>query len=363
MLIAFHEEYLLLIRTCALFCILVMLFNLYDYLSRKRRHNNHQKRTRRIADILESYDQAGEAEQKKQRRALTRMLYRPVGILGLQAALDELKWESSDQIPPKAKELLGDLLIKVFFVYRASEDYVRSLLIDVIIRCGIASDRLNGWLLEYAESNNLLLKTEALRCICIQRNPEMIVRALERISRKPLFFSNKLITDTLMTFHGDNALLLEKLWAALDSFSPEIQVSVLQLLASKDDGSYAGKLLRLLESEKTDMEVRLAAIKYFSGVNAPECVAQLAELLTSETWEYAAVAAKVLENYDCSSVFDALKAGVCSKNWYVRNNCARTIVNSCSSAQAREALEVSDRYGRNSVRYALEIKEKEAVAL
>ena len=364
MLGAFQESYLTLVKICALFCMLIMSYSLYDHLTRKRKARRQAKRAGQIRKILEQYAEPSKAKQKRQSRRLMRWLKNPMGLLALVTAMDEMGWTDSSKITPQTRWMLCDLLTELYIkVYRKTEIYVQGLLINLLIRCDASSSRLKQILLKCLESNQPLLRVEALRCICGQRNRKMLILALERISREPLPFSNKLITDTLMTFQGNSERLMEELWQALPGYSPEIQVTVLQAIAAMDGSAYAERVLAMVRNTKVDMEVRIAAIKYFGTIEAPECVPVLAQMLSAETWEYAAVAAKILEKYDCCSVFQELKQGICSRNWYVRSNCARTIVHACDPQQIREAMLVDDRYGRDSVRYAMEMARKEEVAV
>lgn len=359
MLIAYHEGYLYLIKVCALFCVMVLAYSLFNHVTQGHRDIRQAKRTQKVKELLTEYaDTDPKAQEMKQE--MNRILRKPMGLLALMNALDDLGWTESTQIPNETRWMLSDLLTELYVtVYRKPEPYVHGMLLTLFIRCDISSSRIKARLLDYLEQPELLIRIEALRYICAQRNRKLVQLALIRISRKHIPFSNKLITDSLMDFKGDKHLLAEQLWENLGKFSPEIQVSVLQMLTAMEDPGHAQQVQAILQNEKTDMEVRIAAIKYFGSVHVPECVPVLAELLTEETWEYAAIAAKSLAAYDCSGVFAQLKKGISSRNWYVRTNCAGAIVRGCSAQQVREALDVADRYGRDSVQYALNMIQKE----
>lgn len=362
MLVAYHEGYLFLIKVCALFCVLVLAYSLYSHLTLGRREKQQKKRIEALKALLAGYEEAVPNVKKKQTGRIANILKKPVGLLALLGALDELGWMESDQIPPRTRLLLCEQLTELYVKkYRRSEVYVHSLLINLFIRCDVTSSRVKALLLDCLDSTQLLVQIETLRCICAHRNRKMVLIALERISREKLPFSNKLITDTLMTFRGDRKALMEELWQNLLKFSPEVQVSVLQMLSAMGDAGYAKRVLQLMSHPKTDMEVRIAGIKYFADARDEACVPVLADYLSDDTWEYAAVAARTLANYDCSGIFDRLLKGTGDRNWYVRTNCAAAIVRACRADQVQEALNTADRYGRDSVRYALNMMQKEEV--
>lgn len=364
MLVAYHEGYLFLIKVCALFCVLIMVYSLFNHLTQGRRDQRQKNRARKLREQLLAFADADSGAQKQMTKRFVQILKQPMGLLALLAALEELEWKRSDCIPPRTRQMLCDVLTELYVKkYRRAEVYVHGLLLTLFIRCDATSSRLKALLLECLEQPQLLIRVEALRCICAQGNRKMVGIALERLSREKLHFSNKLITDTLMDFRGDKALLMAQLWQELPKFTPEIQVSVLQMLSAMGDTGYAGKVLELMQAPKTDMEVRIAAIKYFAAAKAPECVPVLAGLLSENTWEYAAVAARTLACYDCTGIYEVLKQGISNRNWYVRTNCAAAIVRACSPQQVQDAQNVADRYGRDSVRYALDMMKKEGEAV
>lgn len=361
MLVAYHEGYLLLIKICALFCILVMAYSLYTHLTQGLREKRQIRRIEKLCRILKAH---ADPSARDQSRTVRRLLSNPMGLLALLTALDHLGWKDSTRIPPKTRWMLCEVLTERYEKrYRRAETYIHGLLITLFIRCDATSSRLKVLLLNCLDSRQPLIRVEALRCICAHRNRKAVVAALERIGRERLPFSNRLITDTLMKFQGDWDALNEELWAAMSRFAPEIQVSVLQLLASRQETAFASRVLELMQQPKTHMEVRIAAMKFFGDVHCPDCVPVLASFLSTDTWEYAVVAAKTLANYDCTGILDALLKGICDRNWYVRTNCATAIVRGCPEHLIERALQVPDRYGRDSVQYALTLNKKEEMAI
>ena len=363
MLIAYHEWFLYLIAVCSLFCILVVVYSLFNYLTQNMQTKRQHKKRMQVKESLECFADKTEKEKKKVIRRISRIIRTPRGLLALLEALDELGWMRGELIPCITRQMLCDRLTEISLKhYRREADYIQGLLFTLYIRCDNTSSRLKDVLLKNLDSSHLLVRIEALRCVCAQRNRKLVVNALRRFNKRTFYFDNKLITDTLMTYTGDRGLLAEELWKEMQNFQPEIQVSILHFMSTIKDCSFASDILELVKNEKADKEVHIAAMKYFGEVHVEECVPVLAEFLKSEEWEYAAVAASVLNQYDCQGIFNVLLQGISNRNWYVRSNCARTIVNACSAQQINEALNSSDRYGCDSVRYALKTMKKEESA-
>lgn len=364
MLVSFHESYLFLVEVCALFCILTMVYSLFSYLTQGLQKRHQKKKVEAAKKILETYPVILKKKQERQKRKLAVILRKPKGLLALSKALDEIGWKDSTDMYPAVRRLLCEVLTEEYLkVYQKEDEAVQGLLISLITRCDASSSRLKQILLKNLEARNLLVRIETLRCICAQRNRKLMLQAIQCINEKPQYFNNKLLTDVLIEFKGNRQLLMEQMWENLWLYSADIQVSILQMMTILRAEEFSENVFGLVDDETVNKETRIAAIKYFGNVHMPKYALKLSRFLTDPVWEYGAVAAKVLEEYDCTEIFPSLLEGSSSRNWYVRNNCARTIVLSCRQDQIEKALLVKDRYTRDSIRYALEIKEREAEAV
>lgn len=360
MLVSFHESYLLLVQICALFCGLTMVYSIFEYLTRGIRQKHQMKKTELLKEILTGYADSQEKKQKEMHRRMFRILKHPNGLLALMTALNEMGWDDSRKMNQQTRRELCELLTERYiYIHHKEDEAVQGLGIALITRCDASSSRLKRLLLKNLEAQNLLVRIETLRCISAQRNRKLMLLALECINRNPHYFSNKLLTDTLIEFKGNKKALMEEIWENLEKYSPDIQVSVIQMITFLEEESFAERIYETLDNAAADKEVRIAALKYFQAVHRPEYKKRIAEFLLDSSWEYGAVAANVLRSYDCKEVFGELLKGSVSRNWHVRNNCAKTIAACCSKEQIKKALLMDDRYGRESIAYALEIVERE----
>lgn len=360
MLVSFHESYLLLVELCALFCVLTMAYNLYDHMTAPLRRRKQNRRVEALREQLDAYAWGEEEGQKKSLKKISKILNHSNGILALSAALNEIGWDESAGMDPLTRRTLCELLTEKYIkIYRKEDESVQGMLISLLTRCDASSSRLKWIMLENLKAKNLLVRIETLRFISSQRNRKLMILALEAIQGQPQYFSNKLLTDTLLEFQGDKKMLLEEIWENQVAYSQNIKVAILQTITVMKEESFAERIYEIVEDQEADKELRIAGLKYFQSVSRPEYVKTFAEFLTNPTWEYGAVAANVLRNYDCTEVFDQLLEGSASRNWYVRNNCAKTIVACCKWEQIRRAMRSEDRYSRDSIQYAWDTVEKE----
>lgn len=359
MIEVFYESYLLLVKICVVFCVLVMIYSLREYLSRRIREKKQRNHVQLLEKILSRYAQCGKQEQERLYEKIFDILKHPKGLLVLITALEELGWESHYKMDAVTRRVLCMQLTELYInKYNKSDEAIQSLLISLLIRCDASSSRLKQILLKNLEAKNLLVRIETLRCISSQRNRKIMIQALEIIDRQPQHFSNKLLTDALIEFQGSRELLMEEMWKNRVHYSTDLQVSMIQMMTMLKSESFAERVYEIADDKTVNKEVRIAAIKYFGHVLRPEYINRLASFLTDPVWEYGAVAANVLRNYECTEIFESLLKGSASRNWHVRNNCAKTIVACCSREQIREAIQGEDRYSRDSIIYACETAER-----
>lgn len=360
MLVSFHESYLLLVELCALFCVLTMFYSLYEHLTRGIRRKRQNRRAAILQRLLADSEKSQGAKREKYRKKLSHILQRPNGVLALTTALDEIGWEDSAGMDPVTRRILCELLTeKYIHIYQKEDEAVQGMLISLLIRCDVSSSRLKKSLLRNLEAKNLLVRIETMRYISAQRNRRLVLQVLESINRQPQYFSNKLLTDTLLEFQGDRKALMEELWENLAAYSQNIQIAVIEMLTVLREEAFAERICAVAKDPDKDKEIRIAALKYFQTVHRPEYMKIFVPYLTGPVWEYGAVVANVLRSYDCTGFFEQLLKGCASRNWYVRNNCARTIVACCSREQIERAVHVEDRYSKDSIRYVWETMERE----
>ena len=113
MLIAYHEWYLYLIEVCSLFCILVVVYSLFNYLTQNMQTKRQHKKRMQVKESLERFADNTEKEKKKVIRRISRIIRTPRGLLALLEALDELGWMRGELIPCITRQMLCDRLTEI----------------------------------------------------------------------------------------------------------------------------------------------------------------------------------------------------------------------------------------------------------
>ena len=359
MIVSFHEGYLLIVIACALFCLLSLIYSVINRFTESGREERLEKRAKLMADMLYLYPEKEQQEQQDITKKIYKMLWRNSGVLALLKAMDQLHWTSADKIPPMSRQTLCEILLERYSrTYKNSDPMVQGVMIELCIRADVSSSMLKAHLLKQLDAHDMVLRTECFRCIASQQDRQLMLKALTKVSGKNISFTSKMLTDILMEYEGDIEKLMNTLFPKINQFSLEIQVAVIQVLTNLRLSDYAESVLHFLKDPDNEKESRLAAIKYFEAVHYEPCVSVLLEYLKNDSWEFEAVAARVLNSYDCSFAFPVLMESLTSQNWYVRNSCAGIIVNHCTADQIQQALHSEDHYAADSIRYALSQNDK-----
>ena len=361
MLSSFYGSYLLFIEICGLLCLLVNLYNFARYLSSGARERIHKKRVGKVLALLTAGEEddskayAKESQDRKPGMKLTRLLRRTAYVRTLSDALLQKGWSQEEGIPCNVRIMISAALASSLQRYDKMDDPIRALVVSVGSRSGMSTGAYRRFLLACLSENPMYLRIAALRGCAEQGSEELMLQALRFVDVRQADFSIKLLTDVLMLYQNRRDHLFEVMWRKLPNYSQNLVCAFLAVLTNEKDAGFAKRILGLMTDGTADMEVRIAAIKYFEQVPYPAAQEQIVSFLSAEDWEYAAVAARVLRQYDCQNCGEPLLKSLSSRNWYVRYNSAMTLVkNRPDLIEAAESCD--DRYARDIVRYALDVE-------
>ena len=359
MITSFYESYLLLVELCALFCVLVNVYNFARYLSQGFRERRQMKREKLLTVWFQSYAEIAEVLSQREDRWLVKKLRKGFRhgrwLLAADSALRRLMWTRPKTVPERLRRILRDALLHNFRRFEHFDDPARGLVINVSVYSGLESRRLQRYLTDCMKRKPLYLRITALRGCAAQRDEALMLDVLDLVNRQDGDYSTKLLTDILMEYAGDQKRLAEQMWLRLPGYSQALGCAYIGFLTYARNEAFCVRLLELIQNGSEEKELRIAAIKYFGAVPMPEAEPVLARILDEEEWEYAAVAARTLQNYPSGAYGDILVRSLSSRNWHVRYNSAMALV-ACHPERVEEALHSEDRYARDILRYALDAR-------
>lgn len=216
--------------------------------------------------------------------------------------------------------------------YLTQESAVRAFYAYLCRRCLLGGpepeDPITRNMLYLVTDPSLYCRENSLSALYTFGGAEAVAQALIRLSRAGVLHSAKLITDGLLSFHGDRQQLSDVLWEHWADFLPFYQTAIVNYLRMSDS-RFCQRLLPLLEEEEEDREMRLAIVRYFRKNQyepARELLQRLVRSSPTEGWEFAALAALSLESYSGDDTEKVLQEALSHRNWYVRRNAAEALL-------------------------------------
>lgn len=332
---------------CIYLCLCMMLFDLYLLVFHqvdKRLTPRRDKKVRLLFAGQIGRLGAGQPLDAKGQKWLMRFLTRPRGLDAFLSAMGTLGADGVERLIPYYAACLPMLESLVRKTRKEPKEY-RAQLAYVLYRMDLGKNPeladaashtrlhdLSEAILEDVIGESVYLRENTLRAVITIGRPKAVRHALQLLARHPLLVNHQLLADDLLLFPGNPRTLLDLLHSQFEDFCPMLQVSCINYMRLLKDGCSQERFIpamqRRLESDETNGEVRLAAIRFFASHPLPAAKPALLRLLADDksAYNFAAVAAMALKAYPGQDTVASLVRGLSSRNWYVRFNCADSLL-------------------------------------
>ena len=350
-----------------LVCISMLVFNgLYSLhlRSEERRLNRKVARIDHLVSLQLQLLSRGQPLDQRHLRRLGKKLARVNNLLAFDHFLEQQ--DSSGEIFQSYLKYLQPVFLHLAAVYRRREDtqaaYFCHFLSRHQLQRHMQMDQIQQVVASYLERDGLYCRVNALKALCAFGSPDTVAGALLiRERRQGAILHEKVITETLLSYTGDARRLIALLWARFDQYPLPIQRGILDYIRFKS-GDYCPQMLEILQNDRRDKELRLAAIRYFGRYPYPPARGLLLTFVSDQEpahWEFAAISASALVRYPGQEVTDALSQAMHSSNWYVRYNAAASLeASGLSYEELFGVVAGSDRYAREMLTYRLEERQR-----
>lgn len=346
-------------------CLSMIVFNVAYAMALRSSQPRMERRKRRLAGAVETQLRRlgqGKPLERRHLSTLQRRLRRVNSLTAFDQVLRPLFARQAED--PRVAEYLTQLqpcILALALVYQRRESiqaaYFSYFLSRYMAQKHMSIQSIQDVLLSYMAKENLYCRVNALQALCSFGSARHILTALEILDRGTVFFHEKILTETLLSYTGNHDELIALLWTRMDSLTPHTQLALLNYIRFRS-GGYTREMMALMADPARDKEVSLAAIRYFGRYPYPPALPLLLSFAQDRDltrWEYATVAVSSLARYQGPQVVQALKQTLHSPNWYVRCAAAASL-----EAQHMDYLELmdivdgSDRYAREIMTYQLE---------
>lgn len=347
-------------------CVSMIVFNCACvFVFRRQERTLHWRSARAMIAIRRQLLrlQAGDAVEQEHLTQLQKGLRRTRGLMVFDDALDHLRQQEPVLLAPYLRAL-QPVIAGLAADHHYRTPMKRAYFAYVIRKYGFAADApaspVVDLLLALLQEPSLYCRENALLALYSTGDYALVSRALHLVDTSGRFHHAKLLTDGLLTFHGDKQALGERLWAEFDTFSVGMQGVLLDFFRF-GGVRLSEELLGLLADGSRDDELRFSCIRYFGKYPDPSAYPLLlafAEQPGARRWEYAAIAVSSLAAYPDARTIEVLKSSLYSENWYIRFNAAKSLEDSFGlSWQAlSDVMDSGDRYAREIVQYRLDLQ-------
>lgn len=336
-------------------CVSLLLFNISYILRSKNREELQRRRVRhwekQLQKAAEATSDAGVIPHATRRMLVAKL----VNIYDLMAFMSAAEPKLQD---PQVRQLLDGfypVFVDLGKVYGKMPPMERAFFAYVVSMCRPVNpkegDQLGEILLEMLDDSTVYCRENVLQALYAMGNPNTVEKALSRLDSNGWYHHPNLLSDGLASFQGDREALARQLWAKCQSWNEFTQAGIVRFAASITD-SMQEPFLEALQDKSTQNETMFALVRYFQRRPCDKALPKLCELARSGANGGPAIAAcAALANYPCKASVEALKVALCSRNWYIRKNAARSLVSlNVPMAQLRE-LAANDRYAREMLEY------------
>lgn len=346
-------------------CASMIVFNIVSIFVFDQKERQLNKRSVHFEEhVTEQFERTvrGEHVSEEHKRYLAKKLRKVSNLM----AFDETMKRLGSQNRGKESVYLEDMtpvFVNLIYRYQKKNELKAAYFSYILQKYAIIRNKniksVNEVLLGYIKKSNLYCRENALKALYSTGSVEYVMKALKLLEYdRNTYHSPKLLSDGLLTFAGSHEALIAEIWNQFSIFSVENKVALLNYIRFYS-GAYGEKMLDVLKEEAQDAEVHYACIRYFGKYPDDKAYPLLVAYVEHEEerpWEYAAVAAAALSVYPGQQTIDALKKGLCSRNWYVRLNAAKSLnALGMEYKDLKDVFEGDDQYAKEILFYQLDV--------
>lgn len=329
------------------------------------------KQSNEFINLFNSYK--NKKVDEKHLKIISKKLLRVNNLQAFDMAMEKLAEEDKEALNKYLIELTPvfiDLTIK----YHGKEEIQAAYFPYIIKKYKLFKETDNkavlDTLLDLVSHYSVYTRENALEALYSTANAEAVVKALHIIDKNNLYHNNHLLHEGLLTFEGDEDELANRLWQDFYEFKEEMQVSFLNYFSlRKDGGKYCDLVIDVMNKAKRNSETYYACLKYYEAHPEPKVYEIIKEQLRTDDYSdfvCRSLCAKALGCYNLQEAKDILIELLHDKNWYVRNNAAKSLEKqNVEYLELIDIFEGSDRYARDMMNYSLmhrSLREKQKYA-
>ena len=181
------------------------------------------------------------------------------------------------------------------------------------------------YLVQSCDDKSVFVQINALKALAKLENERYFLEGLRTIMKSSSLIHEKVISDNIYSIGMKNSTINKLLVFEINNANDDLKKIIINQFLSTNFNESKDIVYKLLKNENTELEVKLACIKYFTVIKYEKAKNILLDLLNDEMWEVRALTATALKNYKSDYVESKLKESIKDPVWYVRQNSARSL--------------------------------------
>lgn len=215
-------------------------------------------------------------------------------------------------------------------------------------------------MLEFLKEKSIYCRENAMKAIYSFGDANLLVDAIKILDGRGSSIHKKLLTDGILSFSGNHNELSKILWENFERFSDQIKVVIVDYFRfAKQD--FREELFTSIKKEDIFIELKYSIIRYYGSLYYEPAKNILIDFIKNtdiSNWEIVAISETAISLYKDSDTIELLKSMLCSRNWYIRLNAAKSLVRiGISQEDIDEIVNGNDKYAKEILIYCLLISE------
>ncbi|MGL5328281.1 MAG: HEAT repeat domain-containing protein [Peptostreptococcaceae bacterium] len=252
-----------------------------------------------------------------------------------------------------------EIILKNISKSNRKDDTIKTYQSYLLGQYKINNFEISEFLLNGIKSKSINLRVSSLKSIAQIGKIENFMKALIYISDENKYINNKMLCDIIDEFSGDKSLLDKILIEQFNLFNDSSKKTIIEHFKNKNIEFTKEKLLLLLKDNESSKEIKISIIKYFSKIKYDLAQDEIINILNEKDWEYRAVCATALGNYESIKTKEALLNSIRDKNWHVRYNSSISLLKFDDKDTIYEVFDKNDNYAKDILLYAMYMKDED----
>ena len=333
-------------------CVLLLLFDILFLVLKNYRNQEFYPKNNNLAETFRA-----EIQRRRQSGSFSPDFEENLGkqlgkIRNLITLMDVLDAD------PEAAVWFRPAIFAQVEEYQKKTDYEQAYYAYVISRFDYGREpvppEFAAKFMDFLDSKSLYTFSNAMDAIYGFGRTNLLLAALDKVDERGGFYHQKLLLDGLLASRADFQELDPALVKAFPQYTPFLQECLLDFFRMTGYDASALCLRLLRNGDRTDPEVRCAAMRYFSKYPNAQSQAFFLDLLGREEspWLDQMLAIQALENTQDAAVKDAILKKVTSPVWYVRTKAVAYLHRwGLTKPQIFDILYLRDKYANNALLY------------